>query len=108
MTDQDQEPFFKQLDGNTLFTAAYSWIAEDDKAGTRELRTAIGTWAWEDVGSIHTMDDNDFEELEHPRCAVMMYGGPMHLRAEYQTVLRAWRRYRLAYGAKHIRFTTEN
>lgn len=108
MTDLEQEPFFKCLDGNTLFTAAYSWVYEDDKTGQQELRTAIGTWQWEDVQSVQTMDERSFVELEQPRCCVIAMSGIIHLRADYQTVLRAWRAYRLRYGSKHLTFTTEN
>lgn len=108
MSDQDHESLFKELDGNTLFTAAYSWLYEDDKTGRQEAHTAIGTWAWEDVQSVQTMDARTFPEMAGPRCALFAVGGYLYLRADYQTVLRAWRRYRLAYGSRHLRFTTEN
>ncbi|HEX8656209.1 MAG TPA: hypothetical protein VF690_01670, partial [Hymenobacter sp.] len=75
MIDEEQEPFFKCLDGNTLFTAAYSWIYEHDTTGQQELRTAIGTWSWGDVSSVQTMDDRSFVELEKPRCCVYVAGG---------------------------------
>lgn len=108
MTDIEQEPYFKCLDGNTLFTAAYSWMNEDEKTGQCELRTAIGTWQWSDVGSVQQMDDRSFVELEPPRCCVLLYGGPVHLRADYHTVLRAWRQYRLRYGNQFLTFTQAN
>lgn len=108
MTDQGQEPFFKELDGNTLFTAAYAWLYEDETTNEKVAHNAIGTWAWEDVQSVQTMDERTFPQMEGPRCAVFSMGGYLYLRVEYQTVLRSWRRYRLAYGAKHLRFTTEN
>lgn len=108
MTDQDQEPLFKTLDSNTLFTAAYSWIHEHDTTGNRELRTTIGTWAWADVGSVQMMDDRSFIELEPPRCCLMMAGGPLHLRADYHTVLTAWRQYRKRYVTPYLIFQQPN
>lgn len=108
MTDNEQEPFFKCLDDNTLFTAAYSWIHENDTIGGQELRTAVGTWTWADVGSVQMMDDRSFVELESPRCCVMLLGGPIHLRAEYQTVLTAWRKYRKRYVSPFLLFQQPN
>jgi hypothetical protein len=100
-------PYFKELDGNTLFTAAYAWLNED-ATGVQTLRNAVGTWLWSDVASVQTMDDADFEEMTGPRCVVFACGGAIYLRAEYQTVLTAWRRYRLKYGNQQLTFTTPN
>ena len=108
MTDNQQEPFFKSLDNNTLFTAAYSWLHEDDKTGQQELRTAVGTWLWSDAGSVQMMDDRSFVEMPHPRCCVMMLGGPIHLHADYHTVLTAWRQHRKRYVTPFLTFQQPN
>lgn len=106
MIDAKEPLYFKELDGNTLFSVVYAWLYEDD-AGIQSIRNALGTWLWEDVQSVQTMDAESFPELEEPRCCIYVGGGQIHVRAEYQVVLRSWRKYRLRYKNR-FQFTTPN
>jgi hypothetical protein len=99
---------FQPLDDNTMFQATYCWIHEEDVSNTRSLRTAVGNWRWEDVGSVQTLDPEQFKELQGPRCAVQAQGGWIYLRADYATVLAAWRAWRRKYTGYFLTFTQMN
>ena len=103
----DKTPLFKMLDGNTLFTVQQFWAHTDDTTGQKEVRECIGTWQWEMVWSVQTMSSNVLPEVEGPRCVIELAGQFLYLRADYQTVLTAWRQYRQRYEKK-FQFTPPN
>ncbi|MET4106039.1 hypothetical protein [Hymenobacter sp. UYP22] len=98
-------PLFKELDGNTLFTAQQFWEYTVDTTGEKQLRECVGAWAWENVWSVQTMSEQSCPEVEGPRCAVHHLGEWLWIRAEYQTVLTSWRNYRKRYQNR-FQFTT--
>ena len=99
---------FEPLDENTMFQATYCWLHEESVSNKTTLRTAVGTWRWEDVGSVQTLDPEQFKELAEPRCAVQAQGGWIYLRADYTKVLAAWRAWRRKYTGYFLTFTQMN
>jgi len=102
MTDADESPMFKELDGNTLFMATNFWQAE-----TGVMRFATGIWPWEEISSVEHISEDIMPEVQ-PRCALKWQGAYLYLQVEFTVAANAWRRYRLRYGSKHLTFTTEN
>ncbi|TPG66070.1 hypothetical protein [Hymenobacter nivis] len=89
---------FKELDAGTLFTAVNFWEETDDTTSQKYVRQMTGTWAWEDVKSVLTMmEPSTFDEVPGPKCSLCWNDGFIHLIADYQEVLTAYRRWRLRY-----------
>lgn len=103
MTDQDElKPLFKELDGATLFEAVQVW-----ESTTGVMCHAIGTWPWEDIGSVEQVSDGLWPDIR-PLCALKWQGTYLHLHVDYRTAQTAWRRHRLSYGSKALRWTSSN
>lgn len=93
------DPFFDEANNGTVFLAMQFW--RDD---TGLLNYAAGAWEWEQTAAVVApVEPAQFEDLQGPQCMVLWMGQHLHIRADYQQVLRAWLRYKSRFGGQYIR-----
>ncbi|GAA4393581.1 hypothetical protein [Hymenobacter koreensis] len=91
---------FKELNNGTIFMAQQVWRNEDSGL----IESCAGAWEWEQASGVVTaVEPPQFPEVTGPVCSVLWGGRHMHIRADFQTVLTAWRRYKQRYGGQYIR-----
>jgi hypothetical protein len=95
----EQAPAFVELNNGTIFTAQSVWHGD-----TNLIESCVGAWEWEQVsGVLSAVEPPQFPDWVYPTTVLMWGGQQLHIRAEYQTVLKAYLRYKARYGGQYIR-----
>ncbi|SNC62271.1 hypothetical protein SAMN06265337_0637 [Hymenobacter gelipurpurascens] len=100
MTDTDQQPHFSEANGGTVFMAQQIWLNED----TNQVESCIGAWEWEQASGVTSaVEPAQYPEEQYPVCSVFWCGRSLHIRADFNQVLKAYLRYKKRFGGQYIR-----